>query len=551
MKGPQILGLVLLLWVQASSSEQQQQAAATSAPNSTATSSTTNSQTTTTTTSSSTATENVCRVCGGNGNTIDNEYRMVSTTFGIFTCGALAQAGIHGNIPEDDCDAAKVAAVEKCGCILADGSSATNQTKATNSNCTSICPDGGIVTLPDAIVEIPGSTESLSCQDHATLALAGQIQKDQCENLHLYTNETCGCKDVADVEVNRPENVDSNATFVCPVCGEGMVSSTPDAVVRLPSRTVRTCRDFEEAASLGRISSQQCGLLKSYVEASCRCVVGSPIAAPTPAPVRSFDCPICGEDMVVTRPNGIVMIPTQPNRTCSQLLRANTLGKINRQQCGLLQPFVQQRCGCIPKELTKRPTGTPTMAPTIAPTRERVPTTSPAPTGWMAQKDGCFDSLMEIYQMEKALQDPSENRRYVLCPDTTYHLGELREDGQIINGDAFLMLRPNVMYQCGENGSRQDNCVLKGGDFGLLSLYGVYEGIYETVENVRIKGITFESQLLFGAVMEAAGDIQFSDCAFKVRRRLWATYSVYVLSEAILTNSLWLLHRIMLTWHPS
>ena len=540
MKGPQIIGLLLLLWVQACTSEQQQQqqqTASTSASNTTATS-TSNSQSTTTTSSSTTTTENVCRVCGGNGNTIDNEYRMVSTSFGIFTCGALAQAGIHGNIPADDCDAAKVAAVEKCGCLLADGSSAVNQTMAaTNSNCTSICPNNGIVTLPDAIVQIPGSNEALSCQDHATLALAGQIQTEQCENLHLYTNETCGCKDIADVDISRPENSDSNSTFVCPVCGEGMVSSTPDAIVRLPSRTARSCREFEEAASLGRISSQQCGLLKSYVEASCRCVVGSPIAAPTPAPVTFFDCPICGEGMVVTRPNGIVMIPTQPNRTCSQLLRANTLGKIKRQQCGLLQPFVQQRCGCIPQELTKRPTGTPTMAPTLAPTRERVPTTSPAPTGWTAQQEGCFDNLMAIYEMERDLQDPSENRRYTLCPDTTYHLGELREDGQIINGDAFLMLRPNVMYQCGDDGSRRDNCVLKGGDFGLLSLYGVFEGVFETVENVKIKGITFESQLLFGAVMEAAGDIQFIDCAFKVRKNLCAIYAVYVISKAVHTDS--------------
>jgi hypothetical protein len=128
---------------------------------------------------------------------------------------------------------------------------------------------------------------------------------------------------------------------------------------------------------------------------------------------------------------------------------------------------------------------------------------------------------MEIYALEKALEDPSENRRYILCSDTTYHLGELREDGQIINGDAFLMLRPNVMYQCGENGSRDDNCILKGGDFGLISLYGVYEDIYETVHNVRIIGITFESQKLFGAVMEAAGDIQFINCAFKVSRQVY------------------------------
>jgi len=511
MKGLQILGLALL-WIQQASSQSN---VTTVTNNTTATTTTTDSETTTTTTTTTTNTnQNVCRVCG-NRREIANETKMVSTSFGIFTCSSLEVAGLYGNILPENCDAAKAAAMEKCGCTFVNGTT-TNSTTIV-PNCTTICPNGGIVTNSDGIVVIPGSSKSLTCRDHLTLAISGDMSRGQCKNIRRYTNITCGCtksQNLTDIDITRPSN--TNETFVCPVCGEGMVSSTPNKQVTLPSRTARTCREFEEAASLGRISRQQCGLLKSYVEASCQCVVGTPIAAPTPAPSQVYDCPICGEDMIVTKLDGTVIIPTQPDRTCRNLLRANRLGKINRQQCGLLQPFVKEYCGCIPTSLTAIPTKRPTVSPTMSPTMEDSPTSSPAPTGWIVQKDGCFDNLMEIYQLEKALEDPSENRRYILCPDTTFHLGELRDDGQIINGDAFLMLRPNVMYQCGEDGFRRNNCILKGGDFGLLSLYGVYEGIFETVHNVRIRGITFESQNLFGAVMEAAGDIQFIACAFKV-----------------------------------
>ena len=61
------------------------------------------------------------------------------------------------------------------------------------------------------------------------------------------------------------------------------------------------------------------------------------------------------------------------------------------------------------------------------------------------------------------------------------------------------MLRPNVLYQCGETGDRSNKCIFRGGDFGVASFYGVFEEFYETVENVKIKGITFESQNLFAA----------------------------------------------------
>lgn len=60
-----------------------------------------------------------------------------------------------------------------------------------------------------------------------------------------------------------------------------------------------------------------------------------------------------------------------------------------------------------------------------------------------------------------------------------------------------------------------NNCILKGGDFGLASYYEVFDGIYETVPGVEVRGLTFQSQKLFSVILKSAGDITFTGCAFK------------------------------------
>jgi hypothetical protein len=116
--------------------------------------------------------------------------------------------------------------------------------------------------------------------------------------------------------------------------------------------------------------------------------------------------------------------------------------------------------------------------------------------------------------MEINIQDTSIRRKYWLCPDTEFNMGYLNANGEIVDGQSYIMLRPNVIYQCGLDGSRSNSCTLRGGDFAVTSFYGVFDGIQETVENVVIQGLTFVEQHLFGAVLEAAGDIKFIDCAF-------------------------------------
>jgi len=210
--------------------------------------------------------------------------------------------------------------------------------------------------------------------------------------------------------------------------------------------------------------------------------------------------------MKVTNPDGVVVIPTQPDRTCAELLYAASIGNINPNQCLLLHPFVLTPCGCV-DEYSEWPSDAPSLTPTA-------PTISPAPTSIMMRQD-CFADLGEIYTMEKNVEDTAVKRKYVLCPGRTFQLGTWTEEGGITDGEPFLALRPNVIYQCGEDGSRMNNCILRGGDFGLASYYGVLDGIYETVDGVEIRGLTFESQNIFSVLLQAAGDITFVGCAFK------------------------------------
>jgi hypothetical protein len=271
--------------------------------------------------------------------------------------------------------------------------------------------------------------------------------------------------------------------------------------------------------------ASQCDMMQPIAQASCECLPGSTGVSETTPPLEAYECNICGEGRAVTSPDGIVEIPTQPDRTCSELMQAAAIGNINEAQCSLLHPFVLGPCGCE-TAIYMEPSGIPSDMPSLAPSANTDPTSSPAPsTYYVTPKPGCFDDLQEIHDLESDLKDTSIPRKYILCPGTTFDMGVLDGTGMISEGQPFIMLRPNVIYQCGLDGSRLNECILKGGDFALTSYYGVFNGIYETVENVQIKGLIFEAQSMFAAVMEAAGEITFLDCAFRVSISFWWGFS--------------------------
>ena len=137
----------------------------------------------------------------------------------------------------------------------------------------------------------------------------------------------------------------------------------------------------------------------------------------------------------------------------------------------------------------------------------------------------CAQSISEIFGAEAAVEDTSIERTYMLCPNTTYTTGvyvpaaDGSGSGNIENGDLPLFVRPNARVVCGNDGRKENNCVVGGGTFGAVSTPGFVfpEILYD---NVRYQGITFANHLSGGtgliAIMSAA-NITFVDCVFKVR----------------------------------
>ena len=447
-----------------------------------------------------------CLVCG-EGKVVGNPGKALLTEIGFFTCAGIAGVGVMGNIPEDLCSSVQTSALESCDCKAEDASAggATDAPIESPYPC-SVCANDKVVTSLEGIVYIP-SQPNRTCGEYAQATATGAIQETQCELLQQFTDLPCGC------EVRE-------TAYECSVCGEGMMVTEPDATVLLPNGEYNTCAGLENSGLSGEIPEALCSTVQPFAMEACYCkerpsdeVTEMVTAAPSFTPVVR-DCPICGKGMAISIPEGIVEIPTQPSRTCSQLSDQAAAGNITTTQCILMNPYVFEACGCTTADVTDEPSQIPSDAPSLAPTLQ--PTVSPAPSGYSTPKAGCFDNLAEIHALEMALDDTSLRRRYILCPGTTFNMGTLDQDGTISEGEPFIMLRPNVIYQCGADGSKQNNCILKGGDFAVTSYYGVFEGIYETVENVEIKGLTFQSQKLFVAVLEAAGDVEFNDCVFKV-----------------------------------
>jgi hypothetical protein len=452
-----------------------------------------------------------CHVCVGEGRKIGIPGKMIITSLGMFTCAGMYSAGLTGAIPMDHCPSIQISVMEECGCF-ADGP--TPAPSEAPYFC-SICSDGRMVTRPGGIVDVSSSLigqKNLTCNQIESLAIQGGLEDEQCTILQQLSDFPCGCMIPPSATTAAP------SSFMCSICGEGMVIGYPDGEVVLPNQQRMSCADVQQRADSGIIQEAQCIQIQPFVRDSCECIEEDSVPTPPTASPTAYECQICGDGLKVTNPDGVVIIPTQPDRTCAVLLEAAAIGNINPSQCHLLHPFVLGPCGCV-DEFSDAPSDVPSFSPTA-------PSISPAPTG-ISVRDDCFSDLGDIYVLESAVEDVSVKRKYVLCPGRTFKMGVWTEEGEIKDGEPFLALRPNVIYQCGEDGSRLNRCVLEGGDFGLASYYGVLDGIYETVAGVEIRGLTFESQNLFSVLLKAAGDITFIGCAFKVRNNKYYIKPIY------------------------
>mmetsp|Transcript_3783 Transcript_3783/g.9916 ORF Transcript_3783/g.9916 Transcript_3783/m.9916 type:complete len:1092 (+) Transcript_3783:131-3406(+) len=451
-----------------------------------------------------------CSICGGGAITIPDGI-VITPEGQAARCNALQANAI--TIPEEICPEIQQLSKDVCGCTESETVKATEEYTAPwsgqNTDESSserfecpICGDGLFVTEPEGTIS---TEDGMTCAQYLTEAAQGKIDEEQCSILQQTSAEACGCKPPPTFPTDAP------TSYECQLCGEGWEIGSPDAEVMLPNYTKMSCATLQERAETGLIHSSQCARYVPIAQQHCNCVK-KPYEVPLEPPKTWYDCNICGSDLKVTNPSGIVNLPNQPDRTCIDLMTEAAYGKMDEHQCSLLHPYVKQACGCADPYATipSQPlVGSQVESPSLSET-DPLPTQQPS-----AKRGDCFQDLGKIQALERAVEDTSITRMYILCPGTTFDLGSWTNEGEIKDGQPFIALRPNVIYQCGHDGSRMNDCILRGGDFGLASYYEVYDGIHETVPGVEIHGLTFESQNVFSVILKSAGDILFTGCAFK------------------------------------
>lgn len=131
----------------------------------------------------------------------------------------------------------------------------------------------------------------------------------------------------------------------------------------------------------------------------------------------------------------------------------------------------------------------------------------------------CWDSTTEILlDLLNMGYMPEEQKVYKLCPRTTYTIGSQGLDGQCCFGGEFSLVaaQPNILYQCGDNGNVEDNCVLTGGDIQFIDTPTVNFG---ASDNIKVVGLTFQDSVNRTLVLDNAGDVTFTNCLFRVSYR--------------------------------
>ena len=142
------------------------------------------------------------------------------------------------------------------------------------------------------------------------------------------------------------------------------------------------------------------------------------------------------------------------------------------------------------------------------------PETDP-PTLPPTTASGCYDNFDAVYYHISNDDNLFLQKKFVICPGTIIDLGFLVPGVGIEKGQTPIIPRSNTEIICGEDGRVENNCLIRGGDFALIAV-PVFFRQDLSVNNVLIKGLTFEGQVQYVSFMAVAGDIVFEDCIFRV-----------------------------------
>ena len=151
---------------------------------------------------------------------------------------------------------------------------------------------------------------------------------------------------------------------------------------------------------------------------------------------------------------------------------------------------------------------------------------------------GCLLSLDTIYNIERDLIDASASntRTYILCPDTTYELGSA---GTAVSSLPVVINRPNMRVLCGFDGKRENNCVISGGETQLVVFNEFGLSLSDNdVNNVQIRGITFQMAEKVNVVVALAGNIKLIDCVFQSNQNM-ASVLIRQFGDEASVKNLW------------
>lgn len=172
-----------------------------------------------------------------------------------------------------------------------------------------------------------------------------------CENLDLGTGNSCydGLVPAAFYQCY----LDLNGLYPsCSLCSGGPMIN-PDAYLDVPGYGQFNCSYIDGLAMDGNLNPQQCTYATALAESIC-C---------TQAAAPSFTCNICSEDGYnITNVNTTINLPGQSSMSCGELQELATKGQIDASQCGIIQGFVGQQCGCKHSDDVTPTTGTPNTA---------------------------------------------------------------------------------------------------------------------------------------------------------------------------------------------
>ena len=139
-----------------------------------------------------------------------------------------------------------------------------------------ICGDGRAVSIYDAILIIPGETETPTCAEFEYVGSIGWIPADQCGLAQFLVDVPCGCSAAPLITTQPSESpissIEPMSNPPCSICGEGKKVTLLETVVNIPGREeTPTCAEFEQVGSIGWIEAEDCAIVPLLVGALCGC----------------------------------------------------------------------------------------------------------------------------------------------------------------------------------------------------------------------------------------------------------------------------------------